>query len=455
MGVGYATGASGTSDFAIVRYSADGSLDKASPWPSSGKIISDLGGEDYATGVAIQPDGKILVGGFSADANGISDFALARYGINGALDTVGFGAGIGKVITPFGQDTEDEALDIALQNDGKIVLVGMSDSSLVLTRYLATGAVDPNFGVGGKVIETFTNSSAVANGVAIQPDGKIIIAGGLMGSQGNDFLLIRYNSNGTRDGSFGSGGVVMTDFVKGTVHGVDSATDVAIAADGSIVVAGNAVFGSDADWAVARYTSNGGLDQTFGTSGKVLLSNGDDDGSATAVALGQNGLIALAGYTNAKGTRDFQLTTLDEGGQLNKSLSNSGSTFTDFSTSDDYAQSMIIQNDGRILLAGSFNGAGGIAQYGRLSVQNFIPNASFTNSGAVSASTSIQPTVQFANILDQPIDTSPIDLANGLRYSYDFNNDGVFEAGVDIGDGTYEQGVTNSQVQVPADIKRL
>jgi uncharacterized delta-60 repeat protein len=194
-----ATPAADSSDFAIARLNPDGSLDTT--FGSGGKVTTDFSGHnDFAVGVVIQPDGKIVLSG---DAQSTSDFnsgdyALARYNTNGSLDT-SFGGGQGKVRTDFG-GLFDRAESLAIQPDGKILAAGeswtgttVSTSRFALARYLADGSLDTTFGSGGKLTTTFSGNGDVGRGLALQQDGKIVLASGSMVSATqNDFALARY-----------------------------------------------------------------------------------------------------------------------------------------------------------------------------------------------------------------------------------------------------------------------
>ena len=195
--------------------------------------------------MAIAPGGKIVVAGSITDPDTFNnDFALARYNVNGSLDT-SFGTG-GEVTTSFGPDTSDTAVGVAVQADGKIVVAGTDqdfDTNFIdefgLARYNANGSLDAAFGTGGLVATSFgPTTSAFAAGLAIQPDGQIVVAGTVQDFSTNvisEFGLARYNTNGSLDASFGSGGLVTTSFGPGTSA---SAAGVAIGSDGEIIVAG-------------------------------------------------------------------------------------------------------------------------------------------------------------------------------------------------------------------------
>ena len=206
-----------------------------------GKQTTDFGGSDAATAVAVQADGKILVAG-SSDGN----FALARYGADGAPDPSFSGDGL--VTTDLGGP--DTAQDVAIQADGKIVVAGSSGGNFALARYTAAGGLDTSFSGDGLQTTDF-GAAAGATAVAIQGDGRIVVGG----ASGGDFALARYDAQGALDTSFSGDGKQTTDF-----GGSDSANDVAIAANGAIVAAGTHAFGGAANFAVARYTPGGALD---------------------------------------------------------------------------------------------------------------------------------------------------------------------------------------------------
>ncbi len=213
---GSALSALGPPDFALARYNGDGSLDSA--FGSGGRVTTDFGGRsDNASAVAIQPDGKILAGGGADLAGTQFDFALVRYNVDGSLDST-FGSG-GKVTTDFNGGL-DAAAALALQTDGKIILAGFAttgDPHMAMARYNSNGTLDSNFGSAGKVVTNINGTRDFANAVAIQSDGKIIAGGSTLTPLGSFvmFGLARYNPDGSLDPAFGSGGRVTTQVVSG------------------------------------------------------------------------------------------------------------------------------------------------------------------------------------------------------------------------------------------------
>jgi uncharacterized delta-60 repeat protein len=229
--------------FTAAGSAAPGDLDPT--FGAGGKVTTDFGGFDIASDVAVQPDGRIVVVGETFSA--LNFWAIARYLPDGTLDA-GFGTG-GKTTTGFDATSGSSATTVLLQSDGKIVAagfargIGATTIGFSLARYETSGALDPTFGAGGTV---FTPYGGIAADAAIQADGKIVA----VGSSGPHFALVRYDADGSLDPTFGVGGEVITDF-----GGADSANAVALQGDGRLVAAGSmeAVVGSPADFAVARY----------------------------------------------------------------------------------------------------------------------------------------------------------------------------------------------------------
>ena len=283
------------SDFCLARYNAlAGSLDTS--FNTTGIVTTDFAvgavaaeNFDKVTGVVIQTaDGKIVAAGTCADLNvGVWRFCLARYNADGSLDGT-FGSA-GKVTTSIGGLDDDEAGAAALQTDGKIVVAGTCKTSsggfdFCLVRYNTNGSLDTSFGAGGKVSTDF-GSGNFANALALK-DGKIVVAGKCSGA----FCLARYNeSDGSLDISFGVGGKVTTPI--GTF---DEAHAVAIQTDGKIVAAGFCYGSTDYHFCLARYNADGSLDPAFGIGGKVITPISTQD-VANALAIQADGNIVVAG----------------------------------------------------------------------------------------------------------------------------------------------------------------
>ncbi|WP_405883438.1 calcium-binding protein [Streptomyces sp. NBC_01384] len=325
---------SNTSDFSVMRHNADGSLDTS--FGSGGEVVTDFsGGEDGAAGAALQPDGKIVVVGTSEiPDNGCCWFTVARYNANGTLDT-GFGDG-GWVRTDFGHDGSSAGEAVAVQPDGRIVAAGESGGEFAVARYDTDGHLDTTFGGTGKVLTAFAEG-AIGNDMALQPDGRIVVAG-YTGSTRMDFALARYNTDGSLDTGFGTGGRVSTDFGD-----YDFANGVAVQSDGRIVAAGS----TDADFALARYNANGSLDAGFGTGGRVTTDFGGTAEQAHDVALQPDGRIVAAGVRAG----DFVVDRYNADGTLDTGFGTGGRTVTDFGGYEE-ASSVAVQADGRTVAFG-------------------------------------------------------------------------------------------------------
>ncbi len=345
------------SDFAVARYNMDGKLDPR--FDGDGRLISNLGQLEKGKAVILQGDGKILVTG-SYFYWGGDDFVLARYNQDGTPD-ISFGKD-GMVLTNLGG--HDFAQALALQMDGKVVVAGYSQRQsnlydLAITRYNTDGALDTSFNGNGKVITDF-GESEYGYAVKVQADGKIVV----VGSSNGNFILVRYNTDGTLDLGFDGDGRLTTDFGS-----VEDAFALGIQADGKIVVAGS----SNGNFALARYDSAGKLDPGFDGDGKLTIDFGGSD-YGKAIVLQADGKIVVAGYSNGS----FALTRVNADGSLDLSLDSDGKLFTSF-PNPSFAQAVALQADGKIVVAGYSNDNFVLARYNPDGVLAFVynPNGQF------------------------------------------------------------------------------
>lgn len=304
-------------------------------------------GEDLIYDTAIQSDGKIVAVG-SAD----SLFTVARYNTDGSLDTTFDGDGKSQ-IRPI-TNGNGIAQSVEIQSDGKIVVAGSSTNSTIngfaVVRYNSNGSLDTSFGTRGIVVTRFTPCCDQATAMAIQNDGKIVVAG-YADNLSHDFGVVRYNTDGSRDTDFGIGGIVTTKLTSG----VDEARSIAIQADGKIVVAGYAQVGSYFNFATVRYNSNGSLDTTFDGDGSVLTSVGTTHSAAYSVAIQSDNKIVLTGWVDMpapSNSKDFATVRYNANGSLDTSFDLDGKVTTSFGTGDDAASALAIQSDGKIVAAG-------------------------------------------------------------------------------------------------------
>ncbi len=329
-------------DFALVRYNASGSLDTS--FGAGGMVTTGIGTRhDQGQSIAIQTDGKIVVVGYGYGSN--NDFAVVRYNADGSLDTSFDGDG--KVTTAIGTAL-DTGQSVALQSDGKIVVAGTSyngsNNDIALVRYNTDGSLDTSFDGDGKVITNVAGQTDKGSGVVIQSDGKIVVAG----TGNDDIAVVRYNADGSLDTSFDGDGKVTTAIGSGT----DVGTSVALQSDGKIVVAGYSDSGSNFDLAVVRYNTDGSLDTSFDADGKVTTAIGPGNDLGRGVVLQSDGKILVAGSADNATNTDFALVRYNADGSLDTSFGGSGEVTTGVGSSTDIGQSVALQSDGRIVVAG-------------------------------------------------------------------------------------------------------
>lgn len=320
-----------------VLAAAAGALDPT--FDSDGKVVTNIRGVDEIHAIVIQPDGKIVAAGTSD-----KDFSLARYNPNGSLDST-FDSD-GKVLTDI-NGVDNIANAIALQNNGKIVVAGYnsigSEHDFALARYNSNGSLDSTFD-GDGIVVTDRDQAELCNAVAILSDGDIIAAGVTDRWFENDFMLIRYSSNGSL-------GFIRITSIK--LH--DFANAIAIQPDGKIIVAGDSFnAGGTLDFSLVRYNSNLSLDTTFDYDGKVVTDIRGQDNYGYALALQPDGKIVMAGTT---GLNDFALVRYNSNGSLDSTFDGDGIVVTDFGGID-VAKAVAIQADGKIVAAGLSNRLG-------------------------------------------------------------------------------------------------
>lgn len=346
-----------------------------------GSAATDFGGTEGARSVAVRPDGKIIVGGYSYAPNG---FALARYHPDGRLDTT-FGTDGAVIISDFFGDPP-EGMEVRLDGNGNIVIAGFTGDALnfAVARYTGDGIPDSSFGSNGKVMTNLTGSFDydLAYTLAIQSDNKIILGGfcdGCGATPRQDFALVRYNQNGTLDTTFGSGGVVLTDFNNGSDDRVNA---LYIMSDGRILAGGrsaNVGIGGAGrlKFALARYNSNGTLDPTFGTGGLTTYEFEGTEGEVRALAITSRGKILAVGPAGING--DFTVVRFNEDGTLDTRYASNGVAYADFGT-DDQASAAILQADGKLLAGGYANDNFAVARFN----ENGSLDSQFGTAGKVS-----------------------------------------------------------------------
>jgi uncharacterized delta-60 repeat protein len=341
--------------FGVVRLNTDGAPDLS--FSGDGNAEVDVGVDEVARSMTLQPDGKIIVVGYvnSGDA-----FVILRLNANGTRDS-DFGTnGMGVVEVDFdvgGGNKIDEASSVVVQPDGKIVVVGYADVGagnfdFAAVRLTPDGDLDPSFGPGGKRLSAFDlggNKSDLATSVALQADGKIVLAGNAQGPNGDsDFAVARLNTNGTLDASFGTGGKYTLALDQSGSSKQDTVADVEIRANGAIVLGGRAAGNSVPFTVIAQINPNG--------SRNLLFSPGSE--GATGLAIQPDGKIVVTFSKKNVGTQDLDMFVLRVTPSMDgdSSFNNTGFQKVAFNaggSNDDFAQAVALQPDGKIVVAGS------------------------------------------------------------------------------------------------------
>lgn len=371
----------GNYDFGVTRLNADGSLDTTFGTNGKKTISFDLGGkdandhlsidQDVATCVAVQSDGKIVVGGYAQRGLGNFDFAVVRLNTDGSLDTTFSSDGKAVVAFDYGGAGDDRATGIDIQADGKIVLAGycqkesLGDNDIALARLNTDGSLDTSFTGDGRKFIGFNNSGTGDDrgaAVKVQPDGSIVVVGYAQasGTGNDDFAVARVTPNGTLDKTFSSDGKKTIAFNLGGT-GNDRATSLALQSDGAIVIGGSASSAvGDGDFAIARIKKNGSMDKTFSGDGRKTIEfnmGASQEDQATGVAIQADGKIVLGGFAQVSATGDFDFAAarLTTDGELDTSFSTDGKKtipFNEGGSDNDIANGVVIQTDGKIVLFG-------------------------------------------------------------------------------------------------------
>lgn len=427
----------GDDDFAVARYNPNGSRDNT--FDGDGKVAVGFGGDDQAYDIALLNDGKLVVVGLNRNFEGLGggtiqdDFAVLSLNPDGTPDTT-FAGGDGKLTTGFGGN--EKATAVAVQADGRIVVLGHNSGSHKshIARYMPNGNLDNSLDGDGKL----TISTDVLTDLALLPDGRMMVLGYSPSSDGNDkFAFRRLNPNGAPDTTFNNGGVLWLDM--DTLG--DRGTNLALLPDGRILAMGSdnlrmyvtrlwpdgtfddggqqthsltfaptyqpgyreTVYGMAAqpdgaflvagqvrnpaatrgDAFVTRFQANGLPDLTFGTNGSAFIFGPDPFRAATAVAVQPDGKIVIAGYTafNPQHTAmDFMVARFLPNGSIDFNFGTGGVTLIDFAVRADKATALALAPDGKIVVAGPVEGSRFIWGVARLTASGQLDD-SFNQGG--------------------------------------------------------------------------
>jgi uncharacterized delta-60 repeat protein len=338
---GFATiGAAG--QFALARYTSNGVLDTS--FGTLGLTTTTIGTGSNITSIVLDSQGRIIAGG-SAQIAGATTFTLARYTSSGVLDT-SFGTA-GLTTTTIG--TGSNISSIALDSQGRIVAGGLAEivggaTIFALARYTSNGVLDTSFGTLGFTTTTIGTYAGI-NSIALDTQGRII-TGGLADFTGLEkFILARYTSNGILDTSFGTAGLTTT-----TIGTNSNITSIALDSQGRIIAGGFAFIGGVQQFALARYTSSGVLDTSFGTAGLTTTTIGT--GSAiTSIALDSQGIIITGGGAVIAGATTFALARYTSSGVLDTSFGTLG-LITTTPDNNDLIRYITLDSQGRIIAGG-------------------------------------------------------------------------------------------------------
>lgn len=441
------------SQFAFARYTDDGLPDAT--FGIDGKAVSDFPDLHLEfSALAIQSDGKIIAVGTShIFFNGLpyEQFEIMRFNRDGSIDKA-FGVD-GKVVPTTLGDVNNMAA-VVIQNDGKIIVGGdtmnYSDpvSDFVVLRYLANGVLDAGFGHNGIVI-TSVQADDVAKALTLQDDGKILLAGSsravydpVLGYYAQDFAVVRYNSDGSLDATFGTEG----KFLAEGNEEFDTALLVKSQSDGTIIVGGSALpTGAANNFLLMHLLSKGELDPEFGTGGVVIkpLSFGE----ITAMEMQPDGKILLAQYHGTGGTSsaDIQLMRFLTTGGPDLTFGGDGIVTTDFGNINSQAHSIAVQFDGKILIGGG----SGNPIHVDFAVARFNSELKLGNSDfSIAESFSVYP-----NPVKQSLNLT-FALKQSQQLSIDLYDTGGRKIIRLINDKTFDEGSNSQRLELPSTLSK-
>ncbi len=367
----------GVAGLALVKFAlthvgaAPGDLDPT--FDGDGKVTTVLHtnvfGSSQAQGMAVQADGKIVVCGTVE-----GQFGVARYLTSGALDG-SFGT-TGIVRTVVGTNDGAYANGIVIQPDGRIIVAGSANDGtndgFALARYLTNGVLDATFGTGGTRLAGYGSAAASGNAVTLQSDGKIVMVGNAFNGTRNDFALARFLTNGLLDSSFDGDGFALTQIDAGS----STANAVRIQSDGKIVAVGSANNSNftRSSFALARYLTNGLPDPAFGSGGKAS-SMIDENGAANALAFQTDGRLLVAGYSSTGFVSHAVLLRFATNGLADEGFGGTGAV----KVTNWYGSALAIQPGGKIIVAGSATNDLGLLRFNA----DGSPDPGFGNGGKV------------------------------------------------------------------------
>ena len=369
------SGYSGTQDFAAVRYLGDGTPDPA--FGSGGKaLVSVEPGDDIARAMAVQADGRIVLGGYSYTGLGIG-FAMVRLNADGTADASFGTGGIVTTVTP--GDATLQARSLAIQPDNRILLAGGGAFGFAIMRYTTNGDPDSTFGGDGLVTVDFSDGSDQATAMALLPDDRILVVGYAAGLVEDSIAMARLMPDGSLDPGFGAGGKQRVAYP--TLPSIGLGTD--LLPDGRFVVCGYANSSS----IIGRFNANGTSDTSFNLFGWRLLSFAGTVGSKLyGVHVQADDRIALGGIGYGA-TPNFLVVNLNYDGSFDTGFGTGGYTLTDFNALIDDGFALAAQTDGRLVLAGRTDGGVNDLDF---AIARYMPDLTVAVGGSVGSARSLE-----------------------------------------------------------------
>ena len=353
---------------AIARYNTDGTLDNS--FGNSGTLLVQVGpARSYARNIALQDDGKIVIGAYTYD-DVAADFAVVRLLADGTLDT-SFG---NDGITIADGGSHDIVDAMVLLNDGKILLAGNNYTDFLAARFSTDGSLDMSFGVNGWAAIGFDSSDSQVKDVALQNDGKILLSGYSYNySTGvNSMATARINADGTLDQTFGTGGKININ----SGNDEDYAVAIAVQPDGKIVMGGYTYVGNNPlryDFVAVRLNPDATYDSTYANNGIAItrvLENSQN--YAEQMVLQPDGKIILAGYAAVTDNFNLAMVRLDTAGNVDTTFGVDGKVSTDINTRPDFGKAITLQPDTKIILTGYSYAPSGIGEIVVARYENII-----------------------------------------------------------------------------------
>jgi uncharacterized delta-60 repeat protein len=308
-----------------------------------------------ADAIAVQTDGKVVLGGYRT---GETKAILLRLLADGALDP-SFGSG--GVAESYSGTAGTSVKAVAVQTDGRIIAAGSSRSTgspnqITIARHLVNGAPDPSFGNSGVLVVDYPGRDAYAHALAVRPDGKIVVAGysedAVAPTASANFEIARYGADGMPDPTFGGTGRIMLD-IRGTDDRVGA---LALGQAGATIIAGSsketAALTGRYDIAAARLKDDGSLDPTFANAGKFVSAFGTGSQRGSGVVVAPTGAVIIGGWSGGAAPDDFAVLRLTAAGALDPGFGDGGAVKTDFGGRGDRSVRVLLQDDGRVVALG-------------------------------------------------------------------------------------------------------